>query len=187
MKARISTVLAIALTLVAVLAFSRTHHAQNSKSIVMAVAYVQDAAPVHINSTTHGTDFLFRKAEVKNVSRHVVRSVTFGVFLHETAPNHGASIMASSREIPTNMKPGETRNLDVLDLSLDQAQEKAARLKSESVIAEFGILSVKLDDGSVWSCDAQRTGTFGRIGGAKPSAQLSNGKPKVSSQVLALF
>ena len=163
MKTRVLSILTVALIVILVFAFSPEHHAQNLKSITMAVAYVQEGSPVQINSTTHGTDFLFSKAEVKNVSDHAVRSITFGVFLHSATGNHEPGILASSREIPTRLKPGESRTLDVLDLALDQAQAKAAQLKSDSVIAEFGILSVKTDDGGTWNADAERNGGFGRI------------------------
>lgn len=163
MKSRILVILGIAFALVVFFAFSPVRHAQNLKGITMAVAYVQDAAPVQINSVTHGTDFLFSKAGVKNISERAVRSITFGVFFHAAAPTSEAPIMVSSREIPTHLKPGETRTLDVLDLTFDQAQEKAAPFKSNGIVAEFGILAVKMDDGSAWSTDAQRNGGFGRV------------------------
>ncbi|HLZ49821.1 MAG TPA: hypothetical protein VKP61_03655 [Candidatus Acidoferrum sp.] len=189
MKTRILVVVVMTLTLVVVFSLSPTHHAQNLKSIVTAVAYVQDEAPVQINSATHGTDFLFSKAEVKNVSEHAVRSVTFGVFIHSSASDHEAPIMASSREIPTHLKPGETRTLDVLDLTLDQAQAKAAQLKSDSVIAEFGILSVKMDDGTTWSTDAERNGGFGRVNAAanRSAADIIHCSPTPSSKLRALL
>ena len=55
-------------------------------------------------------------AEVKNVSDRAVRAVTFGVLLHGSAPNHSEPILASSREMQTDIKPGGVRTLDVLDL-----------------------------------------------------------------------
>jgi hypothetical protein len=114
MRTRIVTILVIAFGLVTLFAFSPVHHAQDLKSISMAVAYVQDAAPVQINSATHGTDFLFSKAEVKNVSEHAVRSITFGVFFHGATPNSETPLLVSGREIPTHLKPGESRVVDVL-------------------------------------------------------------------------
>lgn len=168
MKIRILTILTTAVVLVAVFAFLPEHHAQNLKSITMAVAYVQNGAPIQINSATHSTDFLLSKAEIKNVSDRAVRSVTFGVFLHAVPASPQTAMLISSREIPAHLKPGETHTVDVLDLTFDQAQEKAVQLKSNTVIAEFGILAVKMDDGSVWSTDAQGNGGFGRVnpGGA---------------------
>lgn len=165
MKTRGLIIIAAALVLFVAFAFSPPRHAQNLKSISMEVAYVQNGAPVQINSTTHSIDFLFSKADVKNVSEHAVRSITFGVFLHDASANPQPPIMVSSREIPAHLKPGETRTLDVLDLTLDQAQAKAALLPSPSVIAEFGILSVRMEDGTSWSTDAEKNGGFGRIVG----------------------
>ena len=166
MKSKIPIILAATLVLLPVLAFSPVHQAQDLKSISMEVAYVQNGAPIRINSATHSIDFLLSKAEIQNVSGRAVRSVTFGVFLHAVPASPQTSMLISSREIPTHLKPGETQTVDVLDLTFDQAQEKAVQLKSNTVIAEFGILAVKMDDGSVWSADAQ--GGFGRVnaGGA---------------------
>lgn len=175
MKSRILIILGSTIALVALFAFSPVHQAQNLKSITMAVAYVQDAAPIQINSATHSTDFLFNKAEIKNVSERAIRSVTFGVFLHAVPSSTQTSMLVSTREIPTHLKPGETRTVDVLDLTFDQAQEKAAQLKSNTVVAEFGILAVKMDDGGTWTGEAQSNGGFGRInaGGATTIRSLN--------------
>lgn len=175
MKSRIFIILGSTLALVALFAFSPVHQAQNLKRITMEVAYVQDSAPIQINSATHATDFLFSKAEIKNVSDHAVRSVTFGVFLHAVPPSAQTSMLVSTREIPTHLKPGETRTVDVLDLTFDQAQEKAAQLKSNPIVAEFGILAVKMDDGGIWSSDAQNNGGFGKTSaGGQSSVRSSN-------------
>ena len=187
MRTRISVALAFAVALFVAFAFAPTHRGQGFKKMAMEVAYVQDGAPVQIDSVTHGVDFLLGKAEIKNVSERTVRSVTFGVLLHETAPNKDVPILASSREIQTDIKPGTARTLDVFDLSLADAQRKAAQLKSNSVIVEFGVLAVKLEDGSTWSIDAEKAGTFGTVHGSSPQALTTGCRPTVSSGLVAVL
>ena len=70
MRNRILIVIAIAFCFVVAFAFSP---AQGRKKFDFVVAYVQSGAPVQLTSITHGIDFLYQKAEVKNVSDRTVR------------------------------------------------------------------------------------------------------------------
>jgi hypothetical protein len=189
MKRRIVVVAAVAFTLFVVFALSPARHAQGFKKFDLKVAYVQDGAPVQLNSLTHDVEFLYSKAEVKNVSDRTVRSVTFGVLLHETAPNRSAPILASSREIQTDIKPGGVRTIEVLDLPMKVAQQKATELKSNRVVAEFGILGVGFDDGSSWRFDLQKKGAFSTSMVSTPTdpSTKMNCKPTISSGLVALL
>jgi hypothetical protein len=157
MRSRILIVVAIAFCFVVAYAFSP---AQGHKKFQMVVAYVQSGAPVQLTSITHGNDFLYQKAEVKNVSDRTVESVTFGVLLHETPPNQSEPIVAVSQQVPTDIKPGQIRSVDVLALHPNQAQERASQLKSNTVIAEFGVLGVQFEDGSSWTFDSDKNRTL---------------------------
>src|SRR6266478_35509 len=170
-RKRILTVAVTAFTLLAMFALAPTRSAQGFKKLTMEVTFAQEGAPVQLGSVTHGVDFLLSRAEVKNVSDRTIRSVTFGVLLHEAGPIRGESILAASREIQTDIKPGSVRTLDVLALSLKESQEKAAHLKTNPAIAEFGILGVQYEDGGSWTFDAQKVGTFAS---AKPLASIGS-------------
>jgi len=189
MKRRILFVVAAAFTLFLVLAFSPTPHAQGFKKIDMAIAYVQAGAPVELNSVTHGLDFVYSNAEVKNVSDRAVRAVTFGVLLHGSAPNHSEPILASSREMQTDIKPGGVRTLDVLDLTVKEVQVTATQLKSDRVIAEFGILGVQFNDGGSWIFDLQKNGGFSTsaVSASADPAATMRCKPTISSGLVALL
>lgn len=65
-KKRILTVSAITVVLFLAFALSPTHHARGLKTLNMSVAYVQEGAPVQLESVTHNLEFLFSKADVKN-------------------------------------------------------------------------------------------------------------------------
>jgi hypothetical protein len=157
-KKRILTVSAIAVVLFLAFALSPTHHAQGLKTLNMSVAYVQEGAPVQLESVTHNLEFLFSKAEVKNVSDRTVRSVTFGVLLSE--PNRPELVLASKQEVPTDIKPGATRTVDVLALPVKEGEQTAQQFKSNQVIASFGVLSVRFDDGTSWNFDPLKSGGF---------------------------
>jgi len=66
-----------------------------------------------------------------------VRAVTFGVLLHESAPNHCEPIWHRVGNANRHKTRWST-TLDVLDLTVKEVQEKATQLKSDRVIAEFG-------------------------------------------------
>lgn len=157
MKSRILIVIAIASCFVVANAFSL---APGRKKLEMVSAYVESGAPVQLTSITSGTDFLYQKAEVRNVSDRTVESVTFGVLLHEKPPNESEPVVVVSQRVPTNIKPGQTHSVDVLALRPNQAQEKASQLKSNTVIAEFGVLGVQFDDGSSWTFNLDKNRTL---------------------------
>jgi hypothetical protein len=157
MRNRILVVMSIAFCFVVAFAFSP---AQGRKKFDMVSAYVQSGAPVQLTSITHGMDFLYQKAEVRNVSDRTVSSVTFGVLLHETDPNQSEPIIAVSQQVPTDIKPGQVRSVNVLGLRTKEAQEKASQLKSNTVVAEFGVLGVQFDDGGSWTFDLEKNRTL---------------------------
>src|SRR5882762_5239857 len=128
-------------------------------------------------------------AEVKNVSDRAVRAVTFGVLLHGSAPNHSEPILASSREMQTDIKPGGVRTLDVLDLTVKEVQVTATQLKSDRVIAEFGILGVQFNDGGSWIFDLQKNGGFSTsaVSASADPAATMRCKPTISSGLVALL
>lgn len=160
MQRRVGVILAVIAVTLLVFAFAPNRNAQNLKRFTMQSAYVQTGAPVHLASVTYGLDFLFQKAEVENVSDKTVRAVTFGVLLHETSGPKSEPILAATRTIQTNIAPGQTRSIDVLDFSLSEAEQKGVQLKSANVIAEYGIVSVQSDDGTTWNSDYQNSGSF---------------------------
>ena len=157
MKSRILIVIAIASCFVVANAFSP---APGRKKLEMVSAYAESGAPVQLTSITFGTDFLYQKAEVRNVSDRIVESVTFGVLLHEKPPNESEPVVAVSQRVPTDLKPGQTHSVDVLALRPNQAQEKASQLKSNTVVAEFGVLGVQFEDGSSWTFDLDKNSTL---------------------------
>lgn len=144
-----------ALALAAV-AFAPGQHAQSLPRLDFNVAYAQKGAPVQIVSVTHSMEFLLDKASVKNLGDHTLRSVTFGVLLDNY-------ILASKQEVPTNIQPGDTRELDVLTATLKEVRQASTALPNlpkNTVKVWFGITAVKFDDGSVWSVDPVTEGGF---------------------------
>ncbi len=120
---RVLLILAMAVTFVLSLAFSPRPRAQGAKRFRMEFAPVQTGAPVQLESVNHSVDFLYNRAEVKNVSSETVRSITFGVLLHDPGSK---AVLASSRQISTDIKPGQTRVVDVLNFTRDEAQREGA-------------------------------------------------------------
>jgi hypothetical protein len=165
MKSRILILIAATMVVFAAFAFSPARQAQERRTIETSVAYIQEGAPVQLLSATHSLEFLFNKAEVKNISARAVRSVTFGVLLSE--PGKTDFILASKQEVPTDIKPDAVRVVDVLDLSPKDAEQKAIQFRSPRIVAGFGILGVRFDDGTIWSFDPLKNGGFaqGREGG----------------------
>lgn len=142
------------------IAFSPRPRAQNRKGIVFEMAQQEKGAPVRINSVTHGPSFYMSSASVTNVSQQTIRSVTFGVLLHENGPQWAEPILASSRKIETNIDPGNTKEIDIYDAQPAAIQEKAAALKSSTVYFETGILGVQFADGGTWKYHWQTDGAF---------------------------
>jgi hypothetical protein len=164
-----------ALILFATFALTPIQRAQGTR-IEMQMAYHQKDAPTHIKSVTNGSEFLFESAQVVNDSNKVIRSVTFGVLLHDMGPDPNKTVLLSSREISTNIMAGESRSLEILDLPISKARQEAARLKSGRALAEFGILAVQFDDGSLWNFDWQgEGGAFSSVGVLAAQSML-NGK-----------
>lgn len=177
----------IALTLIAfvALAFSPARHAQGHKRFEPSIAYVQQNAPVQLVSVTHSMEFLFSKAEVKNISSHTVRSVTFGVLLSE--PGKTDFLLASKQEVPTDIKPDSVRTMDVLDFPIKDAQQKAVQFQSPRVTAAFGVLSVRFEDGTTWSFDPLTNGGFVQSPKDDHSARLIHCQlPEVSATTILL-
>lgn len=143
--------------------------------VVISIAFCFVVAfafsPAQLTSITHGIDFLYQKAEVKNVSDRTVSSVTFGVLLHETDPNQSKPIVALSQQVPTDIKPGQV-GVDVLGLRTKESQEKASQLKSNTVVAEFGVLGVQFEDGGSWTFDLEKNRTLS----SSPIATSSGGE-----------
>ena len=150
----------------------------------MYAAYVQEGAPVQLESVTHNLEFLFSKADVKNVSDRTVRSVTFGVLLGE--PNRPELVLASRQEVPTDIKPGATRAVDVLALPVKEGEQTALQFKSNQVIVSFGVLGVRFDDGTSWNFDPLKNGGFIQGSQTTPSAKV-NCVPRPSSGVMTLL
>lgn len=152
--------------------FTSARHAQVRKSFAMVDTFVQAGSPLQLGTVSHGSDFFLRKAEVTNTSDRTIVSVTFGIFLREAPPSQADATFASSREIPSNIKPNETRTLDILQLTVKEAREKATQLKTNTVLAESGVLAVQFEDGGSWNSDAQQKGRFAP---ASTTAMLKRG------------
>lgn len=169
MKRFLVTASVVVVLVVLAFAFSPRPRAQNRKHLNLRVAFTQKGAPVQIKSLTHTLKFYYGSAVVQNVSQQTIRSITFGVLLHEAGPASLQPILASSREIATNIDPGESRSVDVEDAAPRLIRQKAADLKSNVVVVEFGILAVQFDDGSIWQYDWQSEGAFNtqNVSGAK--------------------
>ena len=158
-------VVAAVIVLLAVFAITPVQRAQGTNRIDLKVTYQQKDAPAHIKSVTHGLEFLFQSAQVVNDSSKVIRSVTFGVLLHDMGANPNKTILLSSREISTNLGAGESRSLEILDLPMTKARQEASHLKTGPALAEFGVLAVQFDDGSIWNFDWQSEGNaFSSVG-----------------------
>ncbi|MGB8476068.1 MAG: hypothetical protein WCE61_18455, partial [Candidatus Acidiferrum sp.] len=164
MKRRISFVVTLALVLFVAFALTPKRQADGLKRFSMHDAYVQAGSPVRLNSVTHGAEFLFESTEVTNVSNKIVRSVTFGVLLHEAGPIHAEPTLAASREIATNIRPGQTAKVAVDDFTVTKARQKSSQLRSNRVVYEFGVLSVLFDDSSTWAFDWRKNGAFSPSG-----------------------
>lgn len=164
----------LGLVLVAAFTFLPEPHAQSPKRLSFAVAFTQKDAPIHIQAVTHTMDFLYGSAKVQNASDQTIRSVTFGVLFHETGPDWTKPILASSREIATNLKPGEVRSVDVEDLSIRDAQQKPSEMRSNPVVVEFGVLGTQFADGTSWSYDWRAQGAF------EPENMWRGGKESLS-------
>lgn len=134
--------------------------AQNAKRFTFENAFVQDGAPVQMQSITHGLKFLFQSAEVKNVSGQTIRSITFGVLAHNIGPDWNKPILVAKREIATNIDPGQKVSVDVDDAQVDKIQQKVSELVSNPVGIEFGILGVQFADDTTWQYDWERSGSF---------------------------
>lgn len=174
----------VVLVVFVAVALSPTHHAQGLKTLNMYAAYVQEGAPVQLESVTHNLEFLFSKADVKNVSDRTVRSVTFGVLLSE--PNRPELVLASRQEVPTDIKPGATRAVDVLALPVKEGEQTALQFRSNQVIVSFGVLGVRFDDGTSWNFDPLKNGGFIQGSQTPPSAKV-NCVPRPSSGVMTLL
>jgi hypothetical protein len=153
-------------------------HAQVTKKMEMRDAFVEEGSPVQLVAVGHSTDFLLKEAEVTNTSDRTVFSVTFGTIIYENTPVPNEPILISSREIPTNLKSGQTRTLLILGAATKEVQRKAASFKSNSIIVESGVISVEFDDGGSWNFDPRKTGSFGPVS-ALPPASISPASPSV--------
>ena len=172
---RVLVTLALAvLVLMGILAISPRRQAQNLKHLTFVIAYKQAGAPIDIQSVTHTMDFLYGSATVTNVSDQIVRSISFGVLMHETGPDWSKPTLASSREIATNLRPGETRSIDIEDLPIRDAKQKASELRSNPVPLEFGILSVQFADGTTWNYDWRGQGGFNKSSAAHSGLDMKS-------------
>jgi hypothetical protein len=153
-----------------------SYYAQGAKKMDMRDAFVQEGSPIQLVGVTHSVDFLLSKAEVLNTSDRTVTSVTFGTVLREKTAVPSEPIFLSSREIPTNIKPGETRTLMILDVTTKDVQRKAATFRSNAVVVESGVLRVEFADGGYWEYDLKKTGDFGPISALAPSALLPSSR-----------
>jgi hypothetical protein len=157
----------------------------------METAFVQKDAAVNLDSVTHTLEFLYQRAAVKNVSDRTVQAVTFGVLLHDTDNPGVAPILAASRTVQIDIKPGELRDVEINAFPRDDAQSKAAVLKSSGVKAEFGVLGVQFDDGGSWEFDWRPVGAFAAHGGtglaSTPVSVNKNCGPEIGWGRAALY
>lgn len=164
----------LGLILLAAFTFLPAPHAQSPKRLSFAVAFTQKDAPVQIQAVTHTMDFLYGSAKVQNVSDQTIRSITFGVLLHEVGPDWIKPILASSREIATDLKPGEVRSVDVEDLPIRDAQQKPSEMHSNPVVVEYGVLGTQFADATSWTYDWRAQGAF------EPKNMWRGGKESLS-------
>lgn len=158
--------------------FALSPRAQNAKRFTFEIAFIQKAAPIQMPSVTHGVNFLYQSAEVKNTSDRTIRSITFGVLAHEIGPNWNKPTLVASREIATNISPGQTISVDVADAPVGDIQQKVSELKSNPVGLEFGILGVQFADDTTWQYDWQSAGSFdprNMFGSLRNSAAIRRG------------
>jgi hypothetical protein len=180
MKSKLLIAIGIVFAILASVTFFPSPHAQVRKSLVFLDAFDEEGAPFQLGTVTHTTNFLLDKAEVTNtLSDRTIRSITFGAVLHESGPVGTEPVFISTHEISTNIKPGETRSLDILELPAKEGRELATRFKSNSVVVEFGVTNVQFDDGSTWGFDIKKYGTFTR-----PTAQSSAVRPSQSLHLI---
>ena len=174
-KHRILVASSAAVIIFAVFAFAPPRYALAHKSFDMSVAYVQEGAPVQLESVTHTLDFLLSKSEVKNISNNTVRFVTFGVLLSQ--PGSSDVFLAARQEVPTDIKPGAVRSVDVLALPVKEAQQKALQFRSNKVTAMFGVMEVRFEDGTLWTVDPVKNGGFVHGPQGTPSASVIHWTP----------
>jgi hypothetical protein len=152
--------------------FVPTPYAQTGK-VNLYVIYLQDGAPAQIISVMNDTQYFFTKAEVKNVSKRRIQSITFGVLLHEIGSRQNG-IIITKHDVPTNILPGVSRSMDTFGVQVKMAREQAMKFKSTPVVADFGILEVHFEDGGSWHSPAEDNKTF-------PPQETSEGASRSTS------
>ena len=132
----------------------------HGKSIVTRPIFSQEDCPVQLVYAKSSVRYLFEQVGIRNNSPSKVTAITFGVVLRMNDNMQAKPLFIAGRSIPTDLDPGQSRDIQPYALAIDQAEERLASNAGTRATAELGVIGVEFADAAPYMYDFQEEEGF---------------------------
>lgn len=132
---------------------------EQSRGLVVELAALQKGSPIRIDSVASASEALFVNAKVTNIGAKPIARLDFGVLIRSSRAAQGTPALVSLDPVNVSLMPQKTAIVPLTGFQVSDIGTYNSQFGGR-VVGEFGVLSVVFQDGTSWSDDPVRRGTF---------------------------